>query len=320
MVNERDELRARFRELVAELRRLAPDLLAELLAEAALPAAPPPPAGARASRGAKARPVASAAPAAVPAPGADVLAWHGLVGISPPMLELRQWIARFGPAPAPVLITGESGTGKERVAHALHAVSPRAARTFVAENCAAIPDTLLESVLFGHKRGAFTGAIADHPGHFVHAHEGTLFLDEIGEMKPPMQAKLLRALQEGEVRAVGDSKTRKVDVRVIAATNQDLEARVRSGQFREDLYYRLNVLRIALPPLRDRGDDIVRLAEVFLAGAAAGRGLVLGEAAKATLLAARWPGNVRQLQNEMQRVAALADGPEVTPGDLTIGG
>ena len=314
-MNERDELRARFLELVAELRRLAPDLLAELLAEAERPSALAPAPSRGGPRAAGPRTGKVPAPVAVQAPGADVLAWHGLVGISPPMLELRQWIARFGPAQAPVLITGESGTGKERVAHALHAVSPRVNRTFVAENCAAIPDTLLESVLFGHKRGAFTGAIADHPGHFVHAHGGTLFLDEIGEMKPPMQAKLLRALQEGEVRAVGDSKTRKVDVRVIAATNQDLEARVRGGQFREDLYYRLNVLRIALPPLRDRGDDIVRLAETFLA--TAGRELFLGDAAKAALRAARWPGNVRQLQNEMQRVAALADGPEVTPADLT---
>ncbi|MFM1871156.1 MAG: hypothetical protein RL398_578, partial [Planctomycetota bacterium] len=204
-----------------------------------------------------------------------------------------------------------------RVAHALHAVSPRADKPFVAENCAAIPETLLESVLFGHKRGSFTGAIADHPGHFVQAHGGTLFLDEIGEMKPPMQAKLLRALQEGEVRAVGDSKTRKVDVRVIAATNQDLEARVRGGQFREDLYYRLNVLRLALPPLRARGADIVLLAEAFLAAGSAGRSLRLSDAAKKALLAAKWPGNVRQLQNEMQRVAALADGPEVRPSDLS---
>ncbi|MCA8967634.1 MAG: sigma-54-dependent Fis family transcriptional regulator, partial [Planctomycetes bacterium] len=215
------------------------------------------------------------------------------------MLELRRLIAKFGNTQAPVLITGESGTGKERVAHALHDVSPRREQKFVAENCAAIPETLLESVLFGHKKGAFTGAINDHPGHFLHAHKGTLFLDEIGEMALPMQAKLLRVLQEGEVRAVGDSKVKKVDVRLIAATNQDLEANVRAGRFREDLYFRLNVLRLSLPPLRDRGDDVVLLAERFLAASAAttGRTLRLSDAAKDVLRRARWPGNVRQLQN-----------------------
>ncbi|MCK5940391.1 MAG: sigma 54-interacting transcriptional regulator, partial [Planctomycetes bacterium] len=215
---------------------------------------------------------------------------------------------------------GESGTGKERVAQAVHELSPRRAQPFVAENCAAIPDTLLESVLFGHKRGAFTGAIKDHPGHFLAAHKGTLFLDEIGEMPMPMQAKLLRTLQEGEVRAVGDSKVRKVDVRVIAATNQDLERAVKEGRFREDLYFRLNVLRLSLPPLRDRGDDIVVLARRFLAEACrrSGRALRLSAAAEQELGKRRWPGNVRQLQNEMQRVSALTDGPEVGPEDLSV--
>ncbi len=301
MVSERDGLRAEFAALVERL-RAHPDLLAELrglLDEASS-------AGARQDAG--------------PAVAHDE-PWHGLLGASPPMLELRRLIEKFGRTDAPVLITGESGTGKERVASALHAVSSRKDQRFVAENCAAIPETLLESVLFGHKRGAFTGAIADHPGHFVTAHKGTLFLDEIGEMPPQMQSKLLRALQEGEVRAVGDSKVRKVDVRVIAATNQDLEAAVRSGRFREDLYFRLNVLRLSLPPLRQRGDDVVLLAERFLAeGArASGRTLRLSEAAKERLRAARWPGNVRQLQNEMQRVAALCDGPEVRAADLSAG-
>ncbi|MFY9344860.1 MAG: sigma-54 dependent transcriptional regulator, partial [Planctomycetota bacterium] len=245
--------------------------------------------------------------------------WHGLIGVAPAMLALRARIEKFAPVSAAVLLTGESGTGKERVAHALHALSPRHGAPFVAENCAAIPDTLLESVLFGHKKGAFTGAFKDHPGHFVEAHGGTIFLDEIGEMKPGMQSKLLRVLQEGEVRAVGDSKTRKVDVRVIAATNQDLEAAVKAGRFREDLYFRLNVLRLELPPLRARGDDIVVLARRFLVeGAAkAGRALRLSAAAEAALRAAKWPGNVRQLQNEMQRVAALCDGPEVMVADLS---
>ena len=245
--------------------------------------------------------------------------WAGVLGDSEPMRALRARCAKFGPADAPVLLTGERGTGKERIAHALHALSRRRKGPFVAENCAAIPDTLLESVLFGHKKGAFTGAIKDHPGHFVAAHGGTLFLDEIGEMKQPLQAKLLRALQEGEVRAVGDSKARKVDVRVIAATNQNLEAAVREKRFREDLYFRLNVLRLELPPLRERGDDVVLLARRFLADASAttGRPLTLADDAAAALRSARWPGNVRQLQNEMQRLAALCDGPEVHVADLS---
>ncbi len=296
-MSKHDELSAAFSELLSRVQREAPELLPELhhrfevLAAAARP----------------------------PAVTAADEPWHGLVGSSPPMLALRARIERFAPAQAPVLITGESGTGKERVAHALHALSRRADRPFVAENCAAIPETLLESVLFGHKKGAFTGAIKDHLGHFVEAHGGTIFLDEIGEMRMPMQAKLLRTLQEGEVRAVGDAKTRKVDVRVLAATNQNLEGAVKAGRFREDLYFRLNVLRLELVPLRDRGHDIVVMARRFLADAAAraGRQLVLSPACEQALLAARWPGNVRQLQNEMQRLAALSHGPEVQVAELS---
>jgi transcriptional regulator with PAS, ATPase and Fis domain len=245
--------------------------------------------------------------------------WHGLIGECPAMLELRRFIEKFAKASAPVLITGESGTGKERVAQAVHEISRRSKQAFVAENCAAIPATLLESVLFGHKRGAFTGAVADHPGHFVSAHRGTIFLDEIGEMPLPMQVKLLRTLQEGEVRAVGDTKVRKVDVRVIAATNQDLEKAVKEGRFREDLYFRITVLRLSMPPLRDRGDDIAVLARRFLAVAVArtGRPLTLSDQAIEVMLAARWPGNVRQLQNEMQRLSALADGPNIKPSELS---
>ena len=245
--------------------------------------------------------------------------WHGLIGECSVMLELRRLIEKFAMANAPVLITGESGTGKERVAQAVHAISRRQKQAFVAENCAAIPANLLESVLFGHKRGAFTGAIGDHPGHFVAAHRGTIFLDEIGEMPVPMQVKLLRVLQEGEVRAVGDSKVRKIDVRVVAATNQNLEAAVKDGRFREDLYFRLNVLRLSMPPLRDRGDDIAILARRFLkeAVARAGRSLTLSQAAIDVMLAAKWPGNVRQLQNEMLRLSALAQGPEVQPKELS---
>lgn len=245
--------------------------------------------------------------------------WHGLIGECSAMLELRRFIEKFAMANAPVLITGESGTGKERVAHAVHEISRRSKQAFVAENCAAIPATLLESVLFGHKRGAFTGAVSDHPGHFVAAHRGTIFLDEIGEMPLPMQVKLLRVLQEGEVRAVGASLARKVDVRIVAATNQDLEDAVKHGRFREDLYFRINVLRLSMPPLRDRGDDIALLARRFLAEASArtGRPLTLSQAAVDVMLSAKWPGNVRQLQNEMQRLSALADGPEVRANELS---
>jgi two-component system NtrC family response regulator len=299
VVNARDELAQAFAALLARAQSEAPDLLAAWraqLAAAARAQVPP--------------------PAAADAGGEE---WYGLVGRSPAMLALRRLIAKFGPTNAPVLITGESGTGKERVAQVLHALSARRERALVAENCAAIPETLLESVLFGHVKGAFTGAVKDHPGHFVAADGGTLFLDEIGEMKPPMQAKLLRALQEGEVRPVGGGKTRKVDVRVLAATNQDLEAAVKAGRFREDLFFRLNVLRLDLPPLRQRGDDVLLLARHFLVDAAAraGRALHLSAAAEAALRRARWPGNVRQLQNEMLRVAALCDGPEVAAADLS---
>ncbi len=297
MVSVREQILLALTELVERARNEAPELLGQLRGELE----------------------ALLAAGIVPPVVEEGLEWHGLVGTCAPMLDLRRLIARFGPAHAAVLITGESGTGKERVAHALHAVSKRADRVFVAENCAAIPDTLLESVLFGHKRGSFTGAIKDHPGHFLAADKGTLFLDEIGEMRLPMQSKLLRVLQEGEVRAVGDSKVRKIDVRVIAATNQSLEASVKAGRFREDLFFRLNVLRIELPPLRARGEDIVVLARRFLAEGAlrANRTLRLSPAAEQVLLAVKWPGNVRQLQNEMQRAAALCDGEEVKVTDLS---
>jgi transcriptional regulator with GAF, ATPase, and Fis domain len=243
----------------------------------------------------------------------------GMLGSAPAMLALFADIKKFAPTPMPVLVLGESGTGKELVARALHDHSPRRACPFVSENCAAIPETLLESVLFGHVKGSFTGAIKDHPGHFVAAHGGTLFLDEIGDTPLSMQAKMLRALQEGEVRPVGGNRARKVDVRVIAATNRDLQAMVGQGKFREDLFYRLNVLRLTLPPLRERGDDVVELARFFLVKAASHRksALRLSAGAEAAIRAGRWPGNVRQLINEMQRVAALAEGPEVRVQDLS---
>ena len=296
-MSPRADIAAAFDALLARAATEAPDLLPELAHRA----------------------FAAATPKADLGGADDEQPWHGIVGRCPAMLALRERIAKFAAADAPALVTGESGTGKERVACAIHALSRRSKGPFVAENCAAIPESLLESVLFGHKKGAFTGAVKDHPGHFVAATAGTIFLDEIGEMKPAMQAKLLRALQDGEVRAVGDTKARKVDVRVVAATNQDLEASVKAGRFREDLYYRLNVLRLELPPLRARGDDIVLLARRFLAEAAAraGRVVALSPEAEQALRAAKWPGNVRQLQNEMLRAAALAEGPVVRPADLS---
>ncbi|MCA8957778.1 MAG: sigma-54-dependent Fis family transcriptional regulator [Planctomycetes bacterium] len=254
------------------------------------------------------------------APAAEAAeSWHGMIGACPALRALRRQAEKFAKASAPVLIRGESGTGKEVLARILHDISPRAKQPFVSENCAAIPHSLLESVLFGHKMGSFTGAVRDHDGHFVAADKGTLFLDEIGDMPLPMQAKLLRVLQEGEVRPVGGTKIRKVDVRILAATNQDLEQMVSAGRFREDLYYRLNVLRLDLPPLRDRGDDVLLLARTFLAAAAsaAQRELTLSAEAAEALQRARWPGNVRQLYNEMQRVSVLASGPVVEIADLS---
>jgi transcriptional regulator with GAF, ATPase, and Fis domain len=249
----------------------------------------------------------------------DDSVWHGMIGRAPAILELRERITKFARSNSPVLIRGESGTGKDLVARILHQLGPRAARPYVAENCAAIPETLLESVLFGHVRGAFTGAVRDHEGHFVAAHRGTLFLDEIGDTPLPMQAKLLRALQEGEVRPVGGQKVRKVDVRVIAATNRDLEALVAAGKFRQDLFYRLNVLELWLPPLRERGEDVVLLARRLLALGAerSGRTVRFDAGAEARLQRATWPGNIRQLQNEIQRLLAMVDGPVIAANDLS---
>ena len=293
-MTDRDDILARMAELSRAAQALDdPALLAQMRALLAAPAAP---------RGAEA-----------------AEAWQGMVGGCPALAEIRQRVEKFAAVPAPVLIFGESGTGKDLIAHALHDLGPRAGEPFVSENCAAIPETLLESVLFGHVKGAFTGAVRDHAGHFVAADGGTLFLDEIGDMPLSMQVKLLRALQENEVRAVGGSDVTSVDVRVVAATNQALEEKVAAGAFREDLYYRLNVLTVTLPPLRERGDDVVTLARHFLASAAAtaGRQLELGEDAEQAIAAARWPGNVRQLQNEMQRLATLADGPVITASELS---
>ncbi|MBI5477269.1 MAG: sigma-54-dependent Fis family transcriptional regulator [Deltaproteobacteria bacterium] len=242
-----------------------------------------------------------------------------LIGRSAAMQEVFDLIRRLGQSSVSVLITGESGTGKELVARAIHHGSPRKGRAFVAVNCAAIPDTLLESELFGYKKGAFTDARADRPGMFLEADGGTLFFDEIAELSPALQAKLLRVIQEHEVRPLGASRSEKVDVRIIAATNRDLEPRLRDGTFREDLFYRLNVIQVALPPLRDRGPDIMLLGEHFL-GAAAERARKttrrFTQAAVEIMLAYPWPGNVRELENVVERAVALTESSEIDAADL----
>jgi len=234
----------------------------------------------------------------------------GMIGESAPMRAVFDRIERVAPSHVPVLIQGETGTGKELVARALHEGSLRRSKPFLAENCAAVPANLLESELFGHTKGSFTGAIADRAGHFVAADGGTVFLDEIGDMPLPMQSKLLRVLQEGEVRPVGSNKTQKVDVRVVAATNKDLQAMVRAKTFREDLYFRLNVVAIRLPPLRERGKDIRLLARAFAerSEAEVGRKLELSAEALDALERWTWPGNVRELENVLRRAAVFARG------------
>jgi len=242
-----------------------------------------------------------------------------LIGASPAMQEVFDLVRRLAGSTAGVLITGESGTGKELVARAIHVASPRAARQFVAVNCAAIPDTLLESELFGYKRGAFTDARQDHPGMFLEADGGTLFFDEIAELSPALQAKLLRVLQEHEVRPLGATRPEKVDVRLISATNRDLDTRLRDGTFREDLFYRLNVIQVALPPLRDRGQDVLLLAEHFLAQSAARAGKPtrgFTPAALTTMLGYPWPGNVRELENVVERAVALTEATAIDVSDL----
>jgi DNA-binding NtrC family response regulator len=244
---------------------------------------------------------------------------ENLIGRSQAMQEIFDLIRRVSGSPANVLITGESGTGKELVARAIHAHSPRKACPFVGVNCAAIPGTLLESDLFGYKRGAFTDARTDRQGMFVEANGGTMFLDEITELPVALQPKLLRVLQEHEVRPLGASRSERIDVRVIAATNRDVEASLRNGEFREDLYYRLNVIQVQIPPLRARTEDILPLAEHFLARSAARAGKSLRgfhEAANKILLGHHWPGNVRELENVVERAVALCDRTIIGAEDL----
>lgn len=243
---------------------------------------------------------------------------RGMVAESGPMQEALAVVARVAEHATTVLITGESGTGKEVIARAVHRASPRAARAFVAINCAAIPESLLESELFGHVRGAFTGATADKAGLFETASGGTLLLDEIGEMPSPLQAKLLRVLQESEIRRVGDQHVKRVDVRVIAATARDLAADAQAGRFREDLYYRLAVVTIRLPPLRQRRDDIAPLARHFASRLTRrfGRPVTLAPATLAWLAAQEWRGNVRELENAVERAAVLSERETLEPEDF----
>ncbi len=243
----------------------------------------------------------------------------GLVGSSPAMLEVYKLVARVAQGKSTVLLEGESGTGKELVARAIHAHGPRRDRPFIPVNCGALPDTLLESEMFGHEKGAFTGAVGTKHGLFETADEGTLFLDEIGELGPSLQVKLLRVMQDQEIRRVGATTATKVDVRLVAATNRDLVAMVKENKFREDLFYRLNVVRIKLPPLRERREDIRMLAEHFLRKyAGTGEQSVRGfsEEARQCLERYRWPGNVRELENAVERAVSLSHGPVVLPEDL----
>lgn len=262
------------------------------------------------------RPAAAPEPA-TPAPDDDA----NLIGDTPAMRALFRAIGRLAQVPLSVLITGETGTGKELVARALHRESPRAGQPFVALNTAAIPAELLESELFGHEAGAFTGASKRHTGRFEQAHGGTLFLDEIGDMPAALQTRLLRVLAEGEFFRVGGRELIRVDVRVIAATHQDLARRVAEGQFRADLLHRLDVVRLHLPPLRERRADVAPLAERFLAQAVAqlrGGARRFGADALRALQQHDWPGNVRELENAVWRLAVLAPGERIEAGDIAL--
>jgi DNA-binding NtrC family response regulator len=242
----------------------------------------------------------------------------GLIGHSHKMIELYKEIALVAPSRSTVLITGESGTGKELVAQAIHRNSPRTSGAFVAVNCGAITETLLESELFGHVKGSFTGATGDKRGLFEEANGGTIFLDEIGETSLALQVKLLRALQEGEIRRVGSARSIRVDVRVLAATNRDLEHEVKEGRFREDLYYRLSVVTLRVPPLRERAEDLSLLSAHALRQAkeAGARAATISEEALATLSHYDWPGNVRELENTIAHAALYVRGNVITPDDL----
>jgi DNA-binding NtrC family response regulator len=242
--------------------------------------------------------------------------FENIVGRSPVMAEVFELVRKAARAEANILVIGESGTGKELIARAVHANSPRAPQAFVPVDCASLPENLLESELFGHEKGAFTGAIRTKPGLMEVAHHGTLFLDEIGEVPLGLQSKLLRALQERQFRRVGGTSMVNVDVRVVSATNRDLRDGIAKGQFREELYYRVNVIAIPLPPLRERDGDVRLLTHAFLKRYGQERVVGLEDDALAALEAYPWPGNVRELQNVIERACALADGDRITRRDL----
>ena len=252
-------------------------------------------------------------------PPAAIRGMEDIVGQSEAMQRVFAQVAQAASTKATVLLRGESGTGKELVAHAIHSQSPRAAKAFVKVNCAALSESILESELFGHEKGAFTGAVAERKGRFELAHGGTLFLDEIGEISANFQAKLLRVLQEGEFERVGGTRTIKTDVRLVAATNRDLEAAVTKGDFRADLYFRLSVVPVFLPPLRERTGDIPRLAQHFLErfNAENGRSLVMAPKALQGLQRCKFPGNVRELENCIIRTATMACGEVIDETDLS---
>lgn len=254
-----------------------------------------------------------------PAPETDDGSDLGLIGRSPEMQKIFNLIRKIGPTSVNVLITGESGSGKEVVANAIHRCSDRAHKPFVAINCAAIPRDLLESELFGHARGAFTGATNARRGLFEEAHEGTILLDEIGDLPLPLQAKILRLIQTRQVKPLGQNYTREVDVRIISATHKNLKALIQKGEFREDLYYRLNVMPVHIPPLRERKEDILLLAEYFLRRYAERRKMrppVLDKRAEQRLLSMPWRGNVRELENVIERAIVLSDGVTITENDI----
>jgi DNA-binding NtrC family response regulator len=257
-------------------------------------------------------------PAAAPPTAVRDTMPPALLGRTPAMTQVYKQIAHAASADAPVLIIGESGTGKELVARAIHQHGNRSAKPFVPINCGALTETLLESELFGHIKGSFTGAVTDAKGVFQTAHTGTVFLDEVGEMSPALQVKLLRVLQEGEVRPVGSSRAVRTDVRILAATNVDVERAVAEGKFRQDLYYRLGVVIINLPPLRERREDIPLLIERFLKGASAKamKQVDLTPAAVEALASYHWPGNVRELENMIERLVVFSRGSRIDVGDL----
>jgi transcriptional regulator with GAF, ATPase, and Fis domain len=247
-----------------------------------------------------------------------------IIGACPQMVEVYNRVEKVASTDITVLINGETGTGKELIAREIHNRSPRAKGPFITVNCGAIPENLIESELFGHVKGAFTGAVANQIGKFQAADGGTIFLDEIGELPLQLQVKLLRVLQEKQIQRLGEAKTMGIDARVVAATNRDLLEEVRAGRFREDLYFRLNVIGILLPPLRERGDDVLLIARYLIGryGKEYGRdidpGKALSASAQNAIMRFSWPGNIRQLENHIKKALVLADGPQLTAGDLDL--